>query len=161
MTPGNVHNPAGVDWLFESLVSARKDNNRNLLYVCAAFLVVSFVSIAFNLEAFDQISFDLLSVEGNLTSAWPIRAMLSVACVVSYASVIYIVLEQQRLQLGMDYLATIEHSDAAALGLFTEWLEKNHPRVSKARSVVVGVFVTFCAAILLIDIATLIYSFSK
>ncbi len=161
MTPGNVHNPAGVDWLFESLVSARKDNNRNLLYVCAAFLLVSFVSIAFNLDAFDQLQFDLLSVEGSLTSAWPIRAMLCVACVVSYASVIYIVLEQQRLQLGMDYLAAIEHSDAAALGQFTEWLEQNHPRVSKARSVVVGVFVTFCAAILLIDIATLIYSFSK
>ncbi|WP_170329205.1 hypothetical protein [Ruegeria arenilitoris] len=161
MATGSVHNPAGVDWLFESLVSARKDNNRNLLYVCAAFLLVSFVSIAFNLDAFDQIQFDLLSVEGNLTSAWPIRTMLCVACIVSYASVIYIVLEQQRLQLGMEYLAAIQHSDAAALGQFTEWLEKNHPRVSQARSLVVGVFVTFCATILLIDIASLIYSFSK
>ncbi len=161
MIARNADYPSGADWLFESLDAARKDNNRNLLYVCTAFLAVSFISIALNLEGLNGIEFQFSFIVGSLTDAWPIRAMLSVACIVSYASVIYIVLEQQRLQLGMNYLAVLDHSDAAALGNFTEWLKTNHPHVSRARSMVIGVFVTFCAAILLIDIATLIYSFSK
>ncbi len=153
--------PAGGDWLFESIVASRKENDRNLLYVCGAFLVVSFVSIAFNLGAVDAISFDLLAVQGSLTGSWPIRAMLCVTCAVSYAAVLYIVLDQQRLQLGLDYLAVHEHRDATALGGFAHWLNRNHPRISRARALVIGLFVTFCAAILLIDVVTLLYSFSN
>jgi hypothetical protein len=148
------------DWLFESIVSSLKDNDRNLLWVCSAFLIASFVAVSFNLGALSEVEFAALSVKGSLTSTSPIRIMLCVACAVSFVAIFYLVLEHQRLQLGLEYLAALQHEEAGDLGSFNIWLRERHPTIARAKSLTIIAFVSFCASILALDVATLIYSFS-
>lgn len=152
---------AASNWLFESFVSSLKENNRNLLWVCGSFLMVSFVTVAFNLGAIDAVRFNAFSIESSLTATWPIRVMLCTACLVAFSAVIYVVLEQQRLQLGLDFLAARQQREAVQIGSFSEWLDANHPRMARAKSLAIGAFVTFCAVVLVIDFVTLVFSFSS
>ena len=147
-------------WLFESFSNSQRDNNRNLLWVCGAFLIASFLTVAFNLGAIETLAFDTLSIEGQITSTLPIRIMMSVVCFVTFAAVVYVVLEQQRIDLGMEYLAHQQQDEAAQLGSFSAWLAQRHPLMSNAKRLSIAAFLTFCAAVLVIDIATLFYSFS-
>ncbi len=156
-----MDNAKGSDWLFESTVVSLRDNNRNLLWVCGAFLTASFITVAFNLGAVDSFAFQALSIEASVSSSLPIRAMLCVVCFVTFSAVVYVVVEQLRLQLGLEFLAARKHSHAQKLDSFQAWLSEKHPLVSRAKSIATGSFVVFCAAILLIDIATLFYSFSN
>ncbi|RLJ60007.1 hypothetical protein BCF46_0199 [Litoreibacter meonggei] len=156
----NLHSIEASRWLFESFTTSQRENNRNLIWVCGAFLFASFLTVAFNLGAIENIAFQALSIEGSLTSTLPIRAMMSVVCFVTFAAIVYVVLEQQRLELGVDYLAKQQQSEAAQIDSFSDWLEQRHPMVSRAKRLSIVAFLTFCAAVLVIDIATLFYSFS-
>ncbi len=146
-------------WLFESFSNSQRDNNRNLIWVCGAFLVASFLTVAFNLGAIETFAFDALSIEGQITSTLPIRIMMAVVCFVTFAAVVYVVLEQLRIDLGIEYLAHQQQDEAAQLGSFSEWLAQRHPLLSKTKRLSVAAFLIFCAVVLVIDIATLIYSF--
>lgn len=156
-TPASATN----DWLFDSVVTSLRENNRNLLWVCGAFLVASFVTVAFNLGAIETLAFQALSVEGSVTSTLPIRIMMAVVCFVTFAAIVYVVVEQLRLELGLQYLAKQQQSEALQIGSFSEWLRDSYPMMSRAKGISIAAFVTFCATILVIDIATLFYSFSN
>ena len=149
------------DWLFDSFTLALRDNNRNLIWVCGAFLLASFLTVAFNLGAIETLAFDALSIEGAISSTLPIRAMMAVACFVTFAAIVYVVMEQQRLELGLEYLARSQQAEATQLDYFGEWLARHYPLVSRFKKLAMVAFLTFCAAILVIDIATLFYSFSN
>ncbi|SMX41982.1 hypothetical protein [Actibacterium lipolyticum] len=149
------------EWLFERFVTASKENDLNLLWVCGGFLIASFIAVSFNLGAIEAVEFSAFAIKSSLTAMWPIRVMLCVACVVAYIAVVYLVLEHQKLQLGLDYLAASKHERAVEIGTFAAWLDENHPRMIRTQTFVIGAFVTFCAAILVIDIATLAFSFLK
>ncbi|MEM9549997.1 MAG: hypothetical protein AAGA05_02410 [Pseudomonadota bacterium] len=159
--PSELDQATATDWHFQSIVASLRDNNRNLIWVCGAFLVGSFFTVAFNLGAIETLAIQVAGIEGSLVAVAPIRVMLTVTCIVMFAAVIYVVLEQQRLELGLEYLARARQSEAVQMGLFSDWLGQNYPVVSRAKSLAIAAFVVFCAAILVIDIATLFYSFSS
>ncbi len=147
-------------WLFESFSNSQRDNNRNLIWVCGVFLVASFLTVAFNLGTIESFAFDALSIKGQITSTLPIRIMMTVVCFVTFAAVVYVVLEQLCIDLEIKYLADQQQDEAVQLGSFSKEFAQKHPLLSKTKPLSAAVFLIFCAAVLVIDIATLIYSFS-
>ena len=117
--------------------------------------------MAFNLGGIETLTLSALSIESQISSTFPIRVMMAVACFVAFAAIIYVVLEQLRLELGLSYLARQSQSEALELDGFGDWLASEYPMISRAKKLSIAAFISFCAAILIIDVLTLFHDFSQ
>jgi hypothetical protein len=146
------------DWLLDRLLSVAAENERKLVWLIGAFLVLSFVAIAMNLGSIGQTTINLLFLETGLEDTWPIRLLLTLGAQLAFLIILHFFFELQKAIAGLNYLGLREHDRATEIAQFGAWIVANAPGALVAQARVVVAIQISAVAILTMVWISFIYS---